>query len=67
MNSAQERALFEEYGWRYDHVGRKWVSPDGTKEIGLDFIVRLTQEPDGDLHLMRAIVEWGQRDAKPGG
>ncbi len=60
MTSDQEKALFEEYGWSYDYVGRKWVSPDGLKEIGIDFIVLLTQEPEGDLHLMRAIVEWGE-------
>lgn len=67
MNSQQESALFREWGWVYDYVGRKWVSPDGTTEIGVDFMVKLTQEPDGDLHLMRAIVEWGQRHAEPGG
>ena len=61
MNSQQEKALFEEWGWSYNNVEREWVSPDGTKKIGLDFIVKLTQEPEGDLHLMRAIVEWGQR------
>lgn len=67
MNSDQERALFIQYNWCYDHIDRKWVSPDGTKEIDQDFIVRLTSEPEGDLQLMRAIVEWGKRHAEPGG
>lgn len=61
MNSDQERALFLSYGWEYNYIRRVWVSPDGTKEIGLDFLVQLTQEPEGDLRLMRAIVEWGER------
>ena len=64
MTSDQERALFAQYGWSYNHIDREWVSPDGTKKIGLDFIMNITQEPEGDLHLMRAIVEWGKRDAE---
>ena len=62
MNSQQEKSLFEQYGWTYNHIEREWVSHDGTTKVGLDFIVKLTQEPDGDLQLMRAIVEWGRRN-----
>jgi len=60
MNSSQERALFEEYGWVYDHIARRWNNHNGTVWVGIDFIVALTKERGGDLELMRAIVQCGR-------
>jgi len=69
MNSTQERALFLQYGWHYDHMGRKWANHDGTFEMTQDFIVKLTTEPEGDIALMQAIVQLGKRldSAEPKG
>jgi len=61
VNSDQERRMFEVYGWEYDHVGRRWVNHNQTVAMTLDFIVGLTSEPEGDILLMRAIVQCGKR------
>lgn len=60
MNSDQEKALFAQYGWEYDYIGRKWVAPNGC-EISTDQIMEVTSYPAGDLALMRLIVENGHR------
>ncbi len=57
MNSDEERALFAGCGWQYDYIGRKWVSPTGTVEIGLDFLVRVTSEGPEAEHALRRLVE----------
>lgn len=62
MTSDQERALFEQYGWQYDHIGRKWVAPDDTW-ITTDQIMEATADSAGDLVLMALIVEHGKREA----
>ena len=28
MNSTEEAAIFEQYGWRFDAVQRVWIAPD---------------------------------------
>ena len=60
MNSQQEKRIFEQYGWEYDFIGRVWVAPDGTK-LSPDDLVEITTDSDGDLALMRLIVERGTR------
>ena len=60
MNSDQEKALFDQYQWEYDYVGRVWAAPNGTK-LPQDALMELTSNPDGDLALMRLIVECGNR------
>lgn len=60
MNSDQERVLFEDWGWAYDYVARKWVAPNGC-EISTDQIVEITCETEGDIALMALIVENGIR------
>ncbi len=60
MNSDQERALFEQYNWEYDFVGRAWVAPDGTR-FTQDQLMESTAEPAGDMAVMRLIVERGAR------
>ncbi len=61
MNSQQEKRIFEQYGWEYDFVGRCWVAPDGTT-LSPEKLVEITVDSDGDLALMRLIVERGTRE-----
>lgn len=60
MNSAQEKALFEDYGWVYNYVQRKWVAPNGC-EITQEQIMETTGDVQGDISLMALIVENGVR------
>ncbi len=60
MNSNQEKVLFEQYGWVYDYIGRKWVAPNG-RDITIDQLMEITGEYMGDLALMALIVENGVR------
>ncbi len=60
MNSQQEKALFAQYGWEYDFIGRIWIAPDGTK-LSPDDLMEITVDAEGDLALMRLIVERGTR------
>ena len=60
MNSDQEKAIFSQYGWEFDFIGRAWVAPDGTK-LTLDSLMEITVDSDGDLALMRLIFERGTR------
>lgn len=58
MNSAQEKALFTDYGWQYNYVQRKWIAPNG-REITIDQIMEIAADIEGDLALMALIVENG--------
>lgn len=60
MNSDQERTLFEDWGWEYDYIGRKWVAPNG-HEITTDQLMENMVTPEDDLSLMALIVENGMR------
>lgn len=60
MNSNQEKVIFEQYGWEYDLIGRVWVAPDGTK-LSPEDLMEITVDSDGELALMRLIVERGTR------
>lgn len=60
MNSDQERAIFEQYGWEYDYVARTWVAPDGTRLLQ-DQLMDIAASAYGDLSLMKFIVEHGER------
>lgn len=60
MNSDQERAIFEQYGWAYNYVARAWVAPDDTR-LTQDQLMDITASTLGDLSLMKFIVEHGQR------
>lgn len=60
MNSQQEKVLFRDWGWEYDFIGRVWIAPDGTK-LSPEDLVEITADSDGELALMRLIVERGTR------
>lgn len=60
MTSDQEKVLFEQYGWEYDYIGREWVAPDGTK-LTPENLMDITADREGDIALMRLIVERGKR------
>lgn len=52
--------MFAQYDWEYDFIGRFWEAPDGTK-LSQDTLMDFAEDSDGDLALMRLIVERGQR------
>jgi hypothetical protein len=52
--------LFEQYSWEYNYIARKWVAPNGC-EISADQIMEATAAREGDMALMRLIVENGRR------
>ncbi len=60
MNSQQEKNLFEDYQWVYNYISREWVAPDGTK-LSTDDLMDITADKEGDISLMRLIVECGKR------
>lgn len=43
MNSDEEKAVFEKYGWVYNYVERRWEAPDGAFLL-LDDIASITTE-----------------------
>lgn len=60
MNSQQEKILFEQYQWVYDFIGRFWLAPDGTR-ITQDQLMDISATPEGDMAMMRIIIERGKR------
>ena len=60
MNSDQERAVLERYGWQYDYVGRKWVAPD-LFEVSLDDLVAASKMlgPSAERRLLQVAREHG--------
>lgn len=56
--------MFEEWGWRYNYATRTWTNHTGRVDLSLDFVVKLTSEPEGDIRLMAAIVQFGTRRAE---
>lgn len=60
MNSQQEKSLFKAWGWEYNFVARVWRAPNG-KKLSLDALMDITDEPEGDIALMRLIVQCGKR------
>ena len=61
MNSDEEKALFEEWGWEYNFIQRHWTSPDGRAVIKLDDLVDAALSPMGEAQLKQAIVAFGKR------
>ena len=64
MNSQQERAVFEAWGWAYNYVDRMWVSPDGAEYITTDDLMEAGSAFEDDVMLMAIIVELGVRQEK---
>lgn len=61
MNSDEERALFEDHGWEYDYIGRKWVSPvDPEVAVTTDMLVE-NKSPAFDRDLRLIVEEYGER------
>lgn len=56
--------MFEEWGWTYNYATRTWTNHTGRVDLSLDFVVKLTSEPEGDIRLMAAIVQFGTRRAE---
>lgn len=51
MNSDDEKALFEEWGWEYNFIKRHWLAP--TKgPTGGDVLIKLDDLVDASIHRM---------------
>ena len=59
MNSAEEKQLFEKYGWVYDYVQREWRSPDDTV-VTQDTLMKYTSTPKEEFGLMLFIRQHGK-------
>lgn len=60
MNSMEEDALFEEYGWWKDLIGRRFISPGG-QEITFDQLMEHTLTPEGEQYLVSVVRAHGER------
>lgn len=64
MNSQEEQDLFISYGWTYDYIARRWVSPDQQYQVTTDELVTYNDSPANEQRLVEAIVQHG-RPSKP--
>lgn len=60
MNSQQEREFFEQWGWEYNYVARKWVAPNGA-EVTTDELMEFTDTEQGEAVLRQLVVMNGRR------
>lgn len=63
MNSDDEKALFEEWGWTYNFVKREWLSPREDVSISQNELVEgiSSNRRDGERTLMAIIQRYGIR------
>jgi hypothetical protein len=59
MNSQEEKELFEAYGWEYNSLERKWVSPINVW-ITQDELMEYTTTRAGEQTLKEMIVGYGR-------
>jgi hypothetical protein len=64
MNSDEERALFEEYGWTYDYVARQWLAPDGATVTNDELVLYASvYGPRVESELLRVVRRHGRKAA----
>lgn len=66
MNSDEEKRLFEEHGWQYDHVKRSWVSPESYSGRHIvisndDLVEHWSASGHTEMELRRVIRQYGSR------
>lgn len=61
MNSDEEKALFEEWGWEYNFIMRSWTSPGGRVAIKLDDLVDAGKSRMGEEQLKQAVMAFGKK------
>lgn len=63
MNSDEERALFEQYGWTYDAALLVWRAPDGEEISNQSLVIAadVMGKKAMEDRLMRAIIAHGKR------
>lgn len=59
MNSFEEQAFFEQYGWERNYVQRTWTAPDGTV-LHINQVVSLSQSQEGEVRLQTFIRLHGE-------
>lgn len=63
MNSMEEKALFESWGWVYNYIARKWVSPiDERYVITQDALVMYSDTPETEEQLRGVIAMYGKKE-----
>lgn len=60
MNSMEEDALFNEWGWEKDLIQRKWFSPKGIT-IAFDTVMELGGSETGEEVLVHNIKQYGEQ------
>lgn len=61
MNSTEEDALFESYGWTKNLIARRYEAPCSEITLGFDSVVALTSTPVGEARLREVVVAYGQK------
>lgn len=63
MNSDEEKALFEEWGWTYNFVKREWLSPREDVALSQNELTEgvSSNRQDGERALRQIIEKYGVR------
>lgn len=59
MNSMEEDALFESFGWTKNLIARRYESPRGLW-LSFDDLVGLTETPEGEDTLRQLVAVYGE-------
>ena len=62
LNSWEEDALFEAYGWYKDLIKRRYESPDGTKAVSFDSVASASMSGlEGEAAIINIIRKYGEK------
>lgn len=62
MNSDEEKALFEQFGWEYDFIERRWANPTKQYFVTNDALVEYNKSRESELELRQFIVTFGKKN-----
>ena len=61
MNSDEEKAMFEEYGWSYNYIERRWENPDKNAFISNDSLKEYNESRETEEQLKMFIITYGKK------
>jgi len=63
MDSQEEKAFFESYGWVYDYIQRIWFSPSAAHVfISNDDLIEYNISLEAEERLKQLIVAYGKKE-----